>query len=222
MRTVEFSGYQWIVRHGDEERRGPGSNYFSSSPENVWVDSQGQLHLKITNRQDRWYCAEVSLENPLGYGTYEFFTNGRFDQLDSPVIVGLFLYRDAAHEIDVEFGRWGKGYGDNLQYVLQPGHLPGNIYKYEARLNGDYTSHCIVWRNNSVFFRSLHGHYAGEAYLEHHLITQWTFGKAYHAPTTERVHMNLWLVQGQAPLLGKEVEIIVTRLLSSRKNGKRA
>src|SRR6266568_3108242 len=109
MRTIEFSGNQWVVKDGGEERRGPGPNYFSSSPENVWVDSQGQLHLKITNRNNRWYCAEVSLEKPLGYGTYEFFVNGRFDQLDPHVVDGLFLYEDDAHEIDIEFGRWERG-----------------------------------------------------------------------------------------------------------------
>jgi hypothetical protein len=57
MRTIEFDGYQWMVKHGDEEKQGPGPNYFSSLPENVWVDSQGQLHLKVTKRNDRWYCA---------------------------------------------------------------------------------------------------------------------------------------------------------------------
>lgn len=211
MRTIEFSGYHWIGKHGGEERRGPGPNYFSSSPENVWVDSQGQLHLKVTHHNDRWYCAEVSLEDPLGYGTYEFFVNRRFDQLDPYVVVGLFLYRDDTHEIDVELGRWGKRYGDNLQYVLQPGHFPDHIHRYEAKLNGDYTSHRIVWGKDSVSFRSLHGHYAGETHLNHHLITQWTFGKAYHTPTTERVHMNLWLVHGQSLMLGKEAEIVITR-----------
>ncbi|HYT29055.1 MAG TPA: glycoside hydrolase family 16 protein [Ktedonobacteraceae bacterium] len=129
MRTIEFSGNQWVVKDGGEERRGPGPNYFSSSPENVWVDSQGQLHLKITNRNNRWYCAEVSLEKPLGYGTYEFFVNGRFDQLDPHVVDGLFLYEDDAHEIDIEFGRWGKRSGENLQYVLQPGHNPFGVVR---------------------------------------------------------------------------------------------
>lgn len=210
MRSIQFSGNNWIVKDSNEERLGPGPNFFSSSPENVWIDSEGQLHLKITNRNNHWYCAEVSLEKPLGYGTYEFFVNGRFDQLDSNIVVGLFLYKDDAHEIDIEFGRWGRKYGDNLQYVLQA-CPPGSIHRYQAELNGDYTTHRIVWKPESVSFRSLHGHYLGDLPSKYHLITQWAYGNAYYTPTTEKVHMNLWLVQGESPVLGKETEIVITR-----------
>ncbi len=212
MRTIEFSGYTWMVADSSEERRGPGPDYFSSSAENVWVDSQGRLHLKLTHRNNRWYCAEVFLEKPLGYGTYEFFVDGRFDQLDPHVVVGLFLYRDDTHEIDIEFARWGKRQGNNLQYVLQPSHLPGNIHRYEAKLNGDYTTHRIVWKPESVSFRSLHGHYAGKPPSNDYLITQWTFGKAYHTPTTERIYMNLWLASGQPPTLHANTEIVITQI----------
>ncbi len=33
---------------------GPGPNVFSDSPENVWVDAAGQLHMRITARDGQW------------------------------------------------------------------------------------------------------------------------------------------------------------------------
>lgn len=211
MRRIEFSGYTWMVADSGEEKRGPGPNYFSDEAENVWVDTQGQLHLKLTHRNDHWYCAEVSLEKPLGYGTYDFFVIGRIDQLDPYVVVGLFLYRDDTHEIDIEFARWGKAQGENLQYVLQPSDALGNLYRSEAKLKGDYTTHHIVWEPQRVSFSSLHGHYTGEPPSSDYFIAQWTFESAYHAPTTERVHMNLWLANGLPPVIEATTEIVLSQ-----------
>jgi serine/threonine protein kinase len=209
VRKIEFSGYTWIVADSSQEKRGPGPNYFSASSENVWIDSQGQLHLKLTYKQNRWYCAEVSLDKPLGYGTYNFDVVGRFDLLDPQVVVGLFLYRDDTHEIDIEFARWGKRHGENLQYVLQPGDRVGNLHRCEATLSGDYTSHRIVWQPENVSFRSLHGHYVGNPPSDDYLISAWSFGKAYYKPTTERVLINLWLHNGQPPGTNENIEIVI-------------
>lgn len=211
MRKLEFSGNIWVVADSDKKRRGPGPNYFSSSSENVWVDSQGQLHLKLTHQRNHWYCVEVSLEKPLGYGSYEFFVVGRIDQFDPRVVVGLFLYRDDTHEIDIEFARWGKMQRENLQYVLQPGQAPGNLYRCEAKLKGNYTTHRIVWKPQHVSFRSLHGYYAGRPPSNDNLIAQWTSRRAYHTPTTERVYMNLWLVNGQPPMTHVNAEMVIAQ-----------
>ncbi len=54
---------------------GPGPNYFSSSIENVWLDEQDRLHLKIVYNgfTDRWECASVvSIKEGWGYGKYTF------------------------------------------------------------------------------------------------------------------------------------------------------
>lgn len=219
-RTIQFSGFTWnVAESGVWEKHGPGPNWVSSSPKNVWVDSEGQLHLKITHDRDilsgrfphgRWCCAGVWLERPLGYGTYDFFVDGRFDVFDPNVIAGLFLYKDDDHEIDIELGRWGERHGTNLQYVLQPASS-SSISRCEAELNGDYSTHRIGWNPDSVSFRSAHGHYIGGLPSEHHLINQWTYGKAYHRPTAETVHINLWLYRGQEPMFGNETEIVIKR-----------
>src|SRR6185437_12399116 len=55
-RTVHFSGYDWKVK-ASVGTFGPGPNFFSSSPTNVWVDTRGRLHLKITHRNGQFQCA---------------------------------------------------------------------------------------------------------------------------------------------------------------------
>src|SRR5436305_806293 len=64
-RTISFSGYTWAVK-ASTGRVGPGPNYFSDSTNNVWVDTQGRLHLKITKVGGRWNCAEVINQQSLG------------------------------------------------------------------------------------------------------------------------------------------------------------
>ncbi|HVM50372.1 MAG TPA: hypothetical protein VMU04_20255, partial [Candidatus Acidoferrum sp.] len=49
VRWVSFSGYDWWVK-SSTGTVGPGPNYFSDSTNNLWVDTVGQLHLRITNR----------------------------------------------------------------------------------------------------------------------------------------------------------------------------
>ena len=57
-RWLSFSGYDWWVKTS-AGLVGPGPNYFSDSTDNVWLDGQGQLHLRITNRSNQWQCAEI-------------------------------------------------------------------------------------------------------------------------------------------------------------------
>lgn len=107
-RTLKFSGYEWEVRSAGLQ--GPGPNRWD--PENVSVDSKGQLHLKITKVADEWRCAELTLKKRLGFGRYQFQVIGRIDQLDRNIVLGLFNYptpdvgKEGTNEIDIEFARW--------------------------------------------------------------------------------------------------------------------
>src|SRR5437868_5795598 len=49
-KTIQFANYTWQVRSGSG---GPGPNHWADT--NVWVDSDGFLHLKITNVGGTWY-----------------------------------------------------------------------------------------------------------------------------------------------------------------------
>ncbi|TWT50322.1 hypothetical protein Pla22_30640 [Rubripirellula amarantea] len=72
---------------------GARAEYFFDDKENVFVDDDVNLHLKITQRDDgRWSASEVSLTQSLGYGTYQWEVASRYDGLPSNVVVGLFTY----------------------------------------------------------------------------------------------------------------------------------
>lgn len=76
-RILTFSGYSWLVENSADMAEGPGPNYFSDSKENVWFDQNSKLHLKIVNRNNKWYCAKVSLIESLSYGRYVFYVDSR-------------------------------------------------------------------------------------------------------------------------------------------------
>jgi hypothetical protein len=103
-KEIQFGGYTWTVRSG---RGGPGPNVWDES--NVWLDSSTNLHLKISQRDGKWSCAEITMRKRLGFGRYQFQLSGRIDRFDDNVVLGLFNYPTgdvgpgATHEIDIEF-----------------------------------------------------------------------------------------------------------------------
>jgi hypothetical protein len=206
---LDFSGYTWRVRDTQDASQGPGPNYFSSSPENVWLDSEEQLHLKITYRNGIWYCAEVYSEESFGYGMYTFFTKSRVDTIDINSVLGLFTYLDDTNEIDIEFSRWGWVDGKNTWYVTQPGQTEGNAYGYDMMLLDNYSTHSFNWQSDFIKFRSLYGHYY-EPPSQDDVIQEWNYiGPDIPIESTERAHMNLWLLSGLPPSDGQEVEVII-------------
>src|SRR6056297_2921238 len=88
-RTIEFSGIQWHVKN---RYTYPGLNIWSDSPDNVWVDELGMLHLKITNINGKWACSEVWTNESFGHGEYIFHLAGSVNDLDKNIVAGLFLY----------------------------------------------------------------------------------------------------------------------------------
>lgn len=69
VRQIQWSGYTWDVKSGF---MGPGPNKWSDDADQVYVDSEGDLHLKILKKDRVWCCSEVYLTETLGYGTYLF------------------------------------------------------------------------------------------------------------------------------------------------------
>jgi hypothetical protein len=207
---LTFSGITWYVRDTNEVTQGPGPNYFSCSPENIWLDPSGQLHLNITYRNGNWYMAEVYSELSYGYGQYTFMTNGRYDYMDVNAVLGLFTYLDDNNEIDIEFSRWGWESGSNLDYVCQPGQTPGNAYSDRITLADNYSTHSFSWQPNEIKYRSWNGHnYYPQAPAE--VIQTWNYtGFDIPPESTERVHINFWLMGGLDPADGFEMEAVVT------------
>ena len=65
LRQVTFAGYTWQVKTS-QTPVGPGPNLFSDRAEDVGVDYQGKLHLRIANLDGQWYSTEVVNTTPLG------------------------------------------------------------------------------------------------------------------------------------------------------------
>jgi len=207
-RVIEFAGQQWNVKSGCG--LGPGPNCWSDSEESVWVDN-GQLHLKIREIGGTWYSAEVYTTICTHYGMHRFFVTGRVDELDKNVIAAPFLYADDLTEIDIEFAKWGvEAPSTNAQYVVQPYAKPGNLERFPMVLSDTLSTHYINWQADAINFKSIQGHYE-EPPATGDLIHEWVYTGG-DIPADEdclRVHINLWLYQGQAPSDGEEVEIVI-------------
>ncbi|MFL6211650.1 MAG: glycoside hydrolase family 16 protein [Pyrinomonadaceae bacterium] len=213
VRTLQFSGYDWIVKASDR-RVGPGPNYFSDSSDNVWIDAQGQLHLRLTQRDGRWSCAEVVSVRSFGYGTYRFYLNTPVDNLDPQVILGMFTWDDdpaySHREIDIEVSRWGQANNQNGQFVVQPYIHPQNIVRFQLPPDLQSSAHFFTWKPDNVFCQSLKGLSTTpptpSLVIQQHLFTQ-------DIPRAggENARINLWLMAGRPPTDGKETEIIISK-----------
>src|SRR5438034_1267883 len=203
-RTVEFSGYTWRAK-SSSEAVGPGPNHFSDSARNVWVDSRGRLHLKLTRSNGRWYSAEVINTQSLGHGRYSFELGSPVGHFDPNVVLALFTWSDdptySNREIDIEFSRWAKRASPtNGQYVVQPYYHHRNRQRVRQPAVAPSTQ-SFNWRPNAVTFTSSSA-----------VPSAWTYsGTDVPQPGSERVHINLWLYRGARPMNGRAAEVIVNR-----------
>ena len=211
--TIRFSGYDWIVRDGGMS--GPGPNVWSRS--NVWLDENGDLHLKIAQTESGWTCAEVTTVERLGFGAYQFQVIGRIDQLDQNIVLGLFNYPtedvgpDATNEIDIEYAHWGNPEWPIGNFTVWPTEsgIEQISNSFPVALNGTYTTQRFVWESRKIFFQALHGHRDDNE----NEIVNWLYKPddplAHISQQAMPVHINLWLFQGQPPVDGHEVEIVI-------------
>jgi len=213
--NLHFSGYDWWIK-SSQTPVGPGPNHFSGSSNNVWLDETGQLHMKITNRDDKWYCAEVvSLQN-FGYGKYVIRLASRFEVLNENVVVGLFTWSDTPNyhhrEIDIELSRWGDPVNANSQYVVQPWDTPGNIHRFEVQLSDRFSTHIFDWRSDQITWQT----YAGISPLpiaDSLLVQTWSYrGADIPKPGDENFRINFWLMEGRPPTNNKEAEVVVNQV----------
>jgi len=93
------SGYRWNVKN---IFGGPGPNDFSDSIDNIWMDDVGQLHIRLTKKNNnKWNCIEIySQKTGWGYGKYDFdFEIVSSGKIDENVVIGLFTYESEAPEV---------------------------------------------------------------------------------------------------------------------------
>jgi hypothetical protein len=204
-KTIHFSGYDWAVRAAGSDR---GGEPLSNDPDNVWVDSKGHLHLRMGERNGRWYCAELYLTRALGLGTYRFVVEDSA-HLPPSAVVSLFTFddqglADARNELDIELSRWGNPNGRNAQYVVQPFYVPENVVRFNAPAG--VTTHEFRWASGSVSFRSVHGASANGTPVAQH---EFTSGIPNAAGQT--VHINLYDSHHSRSGLRDPVEVVIEK-----------
>ena len=206
--ALTFSGYSWDAKNGYYH---PGKNHWRA--QNAWVDAKGWLHLQLTQTEGTWHCAEVASTSLFSYGLYRFQVAGRIDQLDKNAVLGLFLYpgpqlrHRSDVEIDVEFSRWGKVNDPPGNFTVLP-----NSWSFPVHLQGELTTHQILWLPDRIEFSSYHGH--GEPSTET-LLAKRTFssGDSSLFPTPPlQLHINYWLFKGLLPEQLNPQEIIIRRV----------
>jgi hypothetical protein len=150
---------------------------------------------------------------PTNYGMHRFYVASRIDQLDPKVVASIFLYKSNIKEIDIEFSRWENTWpwANNAQYVVQPSpYTSDNFHPFIFGLNGNYSTHYINLESSQVLFKSFHGHYP-EPPSPDYLIQSWKYTGDKNPPESAdlHVHINLWLIKGESPLNGREIEYII-------------
>lgn len=238
--SVRFSGLDWTVKIHETGQWGPGPNFFSGHEDDIILDSNGYLHMKIVNRDGKWMSTEVVANDKMGYGTYIFTLDGDFENIPENIVLGLFTwdntsFKEAANsEVDIEISKWGnKSDPWTLQYGVQPinfGTLyPERMYRPEYPL-GEFTgvtTHGFLWTDTAIHWRS----YAGDVYGKGKLLGSWRFDTSNPARVKEEggqksdaivipkpgnettARINLWITPwvSPAPTDGKEQEMIIRR-----------
>lgn len=207
MHSINFAGYTWVVKDSGTGLDGPGPNTWSSDASTVFVDGNGYLHLKVWQDAGVWKCAEVYLLQTLGYGAYRFTLGTDVSRLDPNLVLGLFTYSNAAaqnhRELDIEFSRWGLANGTlNADYTVQAATTPGNAdFWTEGAGLGD-TEHSLQWLAGQANFSSAVPGYAPYSAFS-------VANASVPSSLDEVVHINLWLSQGNAPLNGQPLEVVI-------------
>lgn len=212
-KTITFGGYVWTVRPN-----GTGNPYNNNwSENNVFLDAQGRLHLKLTYSAGKWFSSELYTNNRLGFGTYQFQLDTRTDTLDKNVILGLFSYPtpdvgpDTTHEIDIEFAKWGVASNNMINYGAWPvvQSLGPSGTTFPLALNGDWSTHRYIRKSNNIRFQSTHGHYDTNLYP----IADWTYAPTDYlnriSQSPQPLHINLWSIA--PPSNGAQVEVIISQ-----------
>lgn len=216
-RTIKFGGYEWDVRQTVSERGGTLNRYH---PDNVWVDEQGRLHLKIERRADAesgdgaspWSCAEVTLKRSLGYGTYVAVVRDT-SHLEPAAVFSVITWdpsgSDPSHrEMGIEMTRWGDPASKNAQFVVQPYYVAANVARFVAPAG--LLSHSLRWEPGRAIFRTLRGDSIvspAQSVAEHE------FTSGVPAPGGETVRISLYVFGYTQHPLTRGAEVIVEKFV---------
>lgn len=212
-KQLTFSGYTWEAREAPSNRG--GNNEYS--PDNVWVDREGLLHLRISRTGDKWYSAEVKLSRSLGYGTYSFVARD-ITGLDPAATFSMFTWDDLGADqnhrgIDVEIGQWGVTANKNAQYLIQPYYVPANVFRFAAPA-GKLT-HMFRWQPGRVTFSTLRtpaqAASGGAGRAATPPLATHDFLAGVPAPGGESVRINLYVFRDAPVPIQREAEVVLEK-----------
>jgi hypothetical protein len=211
--TIAWKGHTWQLTSGAM------AGVCDGDPQNVSIDANGYLHLRIVNNGGTWTASELFTTDRLGFGTYQWQVDGAIDTYDKNVVLGLFPYGPAAgigadgtNEIDIEYARWGQANGPNGDWTDYPasGSTVGEL-SYTFSLGGATLSTSrFVWSSSSIA-NALLGDLQAVGSVTG-LIKSWTYAPS--NPTTNipqqslPLGMNLWCFDAP-PSDGQPVEIVI-------------
>jgi len=205
-KMLQFSGYEWRVRNAPSNRG--GQNFYD--PGNAWVDTSGAMHLRISKVDEKWQCAEVSLNRSLGYGTYSFTTRD-ISQLEPVAVFAMFTFDYAGadqnyREVNIEISRWSDPVSHNAQYVVQPYYVPTNVVRFTAPA-GTLT-HSFRWESGRISFRTVRG--AGVD-AEARPVAEQVFTSGVPSPGIESVRMALYIFSSSNIPLRNGAEVVIEK-----------
>ena len=211
--ALQWAGRSWNITSGGM------AGVCAGDPANVSVDANGYLHLKITKNGNTWSAAELFTTDKLGFGTYQWRTDGPTDRFDPNVVFGLYPYgpaggvrQDGTNEIDIEYSRWGQANGVNGDWTDYPssGTTIGEL-SYNFSLNGGTLSTSrFIWSMSQIESFLINGIQPVGSVTD--LIKSWTY-----APTNSKTNipqqamplgMNLWCFE-KTPSDGLPVEVVI-------------
>ena len=205
-RRLTFSGYDWQIVQTRIDRHGPND----CDARNAWVDAEGYLHLLLTLRDGRWTSAALSLDRPLGYGTYAF-TVRETSNLDPAAAFSMYTYDDHAEqthrELNITLSTWGNPRNKNAQDVVEFEDVAENVYRFSVPAGR--LTHAFRWEPGKASFTTVRGGEVGAGQPVAH--RQFTVGVP--APATATARLCLISVAESASPPAGNVEVVVERFV---------
>ena len=126
--TVNWKGHTWNVNNGSPIGDGAAGGQISGAANNITVDSQGYLHLKISGSGSSATGAEMYSADKLGFGSIYYVLQGPITAMQKSVVASGFTYGpadnvgvDGENELDVEFSQWNGTAGNiNADFTFYP------------------------------------------------------------------------------------------------------
>jgi hypothetical protein len=205
-KTITFSGYEWLVRQTQNDRH--GMNDYDGR--NVWVDSDGHLHLLLMERDGRWTSADVRLTRSLGYGTYSFDVRDT-SQVDPSAAFSMYTFDPLGsdqnfRELTVDVSQWGEPGTMNGQFVVQPETVPANVFRFAIPTG--LVTFSFRWEPGRVSFKTVRqqGTQGNGSVIAERLFTA-------RVPTAgaERPELTLLYDRSAARPPSKSVEVVVEK-----------